>query len=857
MILPPISPTMTAVEAGYALVDAGFAVLPVDAGDKHAGSVLRVGWPNKTGRTRDYIDRWWGAGQDYAMAVHTGACRPPVVVVDADDAAKMPPDLMHALTEMPFTSSRDNDPERGHYWATVPAGRDIGASTGGLKGNGVDIRAGNSVAVAWGRHKLAAEGGRYLTEGGELPELPEYIACRLRDRDAAAQADDEQVAAFLEGLRPAGWGNLPTDPVKNALDRHLPILAAAQRAKKAGGAGRHQPGLDAVLDLIRLGEQGWPGVREALNQVRGAFLAGRESDWAGRTDWASSLRGAVGKVTGQPTPEADRVRDPAGRGGVGALLDTLQRRRDRMLGASPAKLASSRIEDAVPTAVPTEDFPIEALPEPMRLIVADLCRTGPDAPAALFAPQALAVLSAALGGHVWARAGAEVTTLVTLYVATFSEAASGKSFGYDRLMTPLRSALRDAADIEEPDRRRRVVQRNGARARLEAATRKYEDEAKGWEDDASRPAVQAMFDEDRAGAADPVTRAQEALDALPPIERFDPLLGTNVTPEALVKRANGQGGVLAIMDDEPGSMATMTGYRYGGAADLDPLLHGYDGAPVKLVRKEAESAEIESLRLTIGIMGQPGTRDGLLKMLNVEGRGLLARWLWASVPDVAGLSLQERPEPDPCAGNAWDAAVAELVRASRTHPGDVTISFDGGATGVVKAYAMQVRRDQSRQDGIFGASSETRSWASRSVQLLVRIAVIFLAVGDPGGFREREVTEIEVVAALHVVTWARGQALAMLAPAEHVVSTTPATERAWDALVTHPDVEGGAAFTAAAVRERLRRKLGDGSGKADARELVAFLDGEVARGRLLDLGRIRAGAGSKPVQHYRLTADAT
>lgn len=341
MRLPPINPTMTAVDAGYALVDAGFAVLPVDNATKHAGSVLKNDWPDKTGRTRDYVDRWWGAGQDYAMAVHTGACRPAVVVIDADDAEKMPADLLHALIEMPFTSSRDNDSERGHYWATVPAGRDLGSSEGDLKGFGVDVRAGNTVAVAWGRHKEASDGGRYLTEGGELPELPEWIACRLRDRGITGHADDADVTAFLAAL-PGGACPEIADRVRVGVAE----LNEARASHDRGGPGRHGPGLRIVKGLVRLGERRFPGVREALGAIEGAFLAGRERDFGGRADWTSSLRGAVGAMAADPSPASEHYKPGP----------------ETMLTAMQARQESERV--SVSTAPEIE--PVETRENPLR-----------------------------------------------------------------------------------------------------------------------------------------------------------------------------------------------------------------------------------------------------------------------------------------------------------------------------------------------------------------------------------------------------------------------------------------------------------------------------------------------------------
>lgn len=329
MRLPRLDTTLTALEAARALVDAGFAVLPVSQGNKSPGSLLGNGWPDQSARTPADVDRLWALYPDSAVAVHTGACRPPVVVIDADDAAKMPSDLMHALTEMPFTSSRNNDEERGHYWATVPTGRDLGSSKGQLKDFGIDVRAGNTVAIAHGTHKLAADGGRYLTGGGELPELPASIAGALPDRGITGQADDAGVAAFLAAL-PGGTCPEIADRVRDGVAE----LLAAKVSHDRGGTGRHEPGLRIVKGLVRLGERRFPGVREALAEVESAFMAGREGNFDGRTDWPRSLRGAVGAVTKDPSPASEFFVD------TGPMLAAMRERKQKeraTVGAAQAE----------------------------------------------------------------------------------------------------------------------------------------------------------------------------------------------------------------------------------------------------------------------------------------------------------------------------------------------------------------------------------------------------------------------------------------------------------------------------------------------------------------------------------------
>lgn len=342
MKLPDLRQAADAHTAASLLVQAGWAVVPVSQGNKSPGSLLGNGWPDQSARTPADVDRLWGLYPDSAVAIHHGGSRPRTVAIDVDNVSLAPSDLLHALTETrAFVSSRDNDADRGHHLFLVPDGRDLSNSPAGLAGMGLDVKTGNAVTVAWGRHKKASEGGRYLAEGGEVALLPEWIACRLADRGVTGQADDAAVAAFLAAL-PGGT----CDPVTDARDRGVAELARAKASHDRGGPGRHEPGLRIVKGLVRLGERRFPGVREALAEVESAFMAGRERDFGGRADWPRNLRGAVGAVLADPSASGDLFVD------IEPMLATMQARQEK--------------ERATVGTAPAEPEPVETRENPLR-----------------------------------------------------------------------------------------------------------------------------------------------------------------------------------------------------------------------------------------------------------------------------------------------------------------------------------------------------------------------------------------------------------------------------------------------------------------------------------------------------------
>ena len=96
----------------------------------------------------------------------------------------------------------------------------------------------------------------------DLPPLPEaWLRALAGTGTAAERAGPEQVTTFLSGL-PAG------DPCTTVVNR----LNKATAALRAPVKCRHDDTCENVLRLLRLGEQGHPGVPAALAELREVFI---------------------------------------------------------------------------------------------------------------------------------------------------------------------------------------------------------------------------------------------------------------------------------------------------------------------------------------------------------------------------------------------------------------------------------------------------------------------------------------------------------------------------------------------------------------------------------------------------------
>lgn len=211
------------------------------------------------------------------------------------------------------STARHDDPTSGIRFYRVPPGRRWADALG----PGVEVvHHGHRYAVvAPSEHPDGPAYGWYDPDGlpvagypkvMELPELPSEWIGRLdrgdvADHDHKAELDEAGVEEWLAGLPDGLPGGEPDAAVLAVLDR--------AEADLAGGRSRHETARDRVLDLVRKGEQGLPGVRAALDTLQAMFLdaAGDDPARDAEGEWSRMLAGAVEIVVERPTPTAEDV----------------------------------------------------------------------------------------------------------------------------------------------------------------------------------------------------------------------------------------------------------------------------------------------------------------------------------------------------------------------------------------------------------------------------------------------------------------------------------------------------------------------------------------------------------------------
>ena len=377
LTIPDLPDDVDTLTAALAYANCGWYILPVKRGTKHPGSVVGDGWQHQSSRD-PHVTTAWFAGTNYGTALHCG--RSGAVVFDVDTPDRLPALLAEHLPAAPYQSTRPDQPGRGHYVFAQPPGRNIGNSVGRLGGGWGEVRGANGVIIVEPSHHK--DGGEYRWETvGAVPVLPNELADELAEASPAVDAaSDAVIEAFIaehqNETRPNVLAGLVTALRANfdaGESRHQSTAAALVGAMKEAGVGLYTP--RRVIDTI------WPMFLEAVTKPPASGKQGTpRSPAAARSEFKAITAWAVGQALA------------ANPDGIQARIDDKMpdlTNDENLFDGDPIPLSS-------PIAVPK--FPIGALPEPYRDMVAAVAETTQTDPA-MAGTSALSVISVCTGGN--------------------------------------------------------------------------------------------------------------------------------------------------------------------------------------------------------------------------------------------------------------------------------------------------------------------------------------------------------------------------------------------------------------------------------------------------------------------------
>ncbi|WP_062209519.1 YfjI family protein [Streptomyces sp. NBRC 109706] len=344
-------------------------------------------------------------------------------------------------------------------------------------------------------------------------------------------------------------------------------------------------------------------------------------------------------------------------------------------------------------------FPISALPGWLGGMVAAVAEET-QTPVDLAGCLGLSVLAAAAGGRAVVSVRGRWREPVNLYTAVALPPGNRKSAVFSLMTTPLMGA--EKALVESS---------TAARAEAETTARL----AKAAADKAAAKAANADPETRDALTAEAISLAQAAEDIKVPAK--PQLVADDVTPENLATLLAEQEGRLAVLSPEGGIFDIIAG-RYSGAPNMEIFLKGHAGDMVRVNRQGRDAQYIEQPAVTMGLAVQPEVLDSIGQIKGADGRGLLARFLYALPDSLVG---RRNLTPDLIPEEVADTYTRQLGAlamdlAGWTDPAILTLSPEADA--VMLAY----QKVTESRIGKGGPLAPIVKWASKRDGAVARIA---------------------------------------------------------------------------------------------------------------------------------------
>jgi hypothetical protein len=291
--------------------------------------------------------------------------------------------------------------------------------------------------------------------------------------------------------------------------------------------------------------------------------------------------------------------------------------------------------------------------------------------------------------------------------------------------------------------------------------------AKDAAEAAAKKAAAASGEDRDHLVADAVGMAQEAADAIT-IPAEPQLLADDSTPETVTSRMAEQGGRIAVMSAEGGIFDIIAG-RYSGAPNMDPFLKGHAGDRLR-VDRQTRKEYIDRPALTMGLSVQPQVLEDIGRVRGFNGRGFLARFLYAMPESLVGRrKVITEPVPEQVADADQRRVIAlTLALADWTDPAVIQLPPDADAALI--AYQQRIEPPLAPR----GQLGHIREWAGKLAGATARIAALLHLATHPEQGHTQPVTADTMHQAITIGDYFTAHALAVF----DAMGADPTTGRA-------------------------------------------------------------------------------
>lgn len=356
-------------------------------------------------------------------------------------------------------------------------------------------------------------------------------------------------------------------------------------------------------------------------------------------------------------------------------------------------------EDPIPFSRYTmAQFPVGALPPDIAAYVSAVAEST-QTPVDMAGTVSLSMLSVCLQGKYRIRGKRDWLEPLNTYVLVAAPPSERKSAVLHMMLEPVNEYefqynQRNAAAVEGSRMRKRVLERK----------------------------QKAVGDRVAKGKADAEEMEQIARE-ISDFEEARPLqlYVDDITTEKLVSVISANRGRAALVSSEGGIFDTLAGI-YTKNVNIDVMLKGYSGDPIRVDRIGRESESIMNPALTVLLMAQPNVVSEVLNNATFRGRGLTARFLYCMPISLVGSRrFQSTPVPDGVYRTYERAVINLLEDEYPAKPEVITLSEE--AERMLISFAEEI------EPKLVTEYAEIADWTGKLAGNTLRIAGLLCRAG--------------------------------------------------------------------------------------------------------------------------------
>ena len=343
-------------------------------------------------------------------------------------------------------------------------------------------------------------------------------------------------------------------------------------------------------------------------------------------------------------------------------------------------------------------FPVDALPEDLAAYVAAVAEST-QTPVDMAGTAVLSILSVCLQGKYRVQGKADWLEPLNTYALIIATPSERKSSVLNLMLRPLNAYeeqynRQNASQVESSRMRKRI---------LEKRQKVLEDQiAKGKADEKEMERVAAEI---------------ASYEEQQPLQ----LYVDDVTTEKLVSVLSVNKGRAALVSSEGGIFDTLAGI-YTRNVNIDVMLKGYSGDPIRVDRIGRQSECVMNPALTVLLMAQPDVVSAVLGNRTFRGRGLTARFLYClPVSRVGSRKADSAPIPE-AVSEAYERKICNLLEDEyEATPRVILLSEE----------ARDLLFDFSRElePKLAGEYADIADWAGKLIGNTMRLAALLCRAG--------------------------------------------------------------------------------------------------------------------------------